>query len=67
MRKVTLVSVFVMMALSSCKKDYFCECITPDGFAVANTTIRDTKASAEDKCSGLAVPYETGTICSIVE
>lgn len=67
MKKVLFVSALAVLALASCQKDYYCSCITPDGFEVANTTIRDTKGSAEDKCSGLAVPYETGTVCSIVE
>ena len=34
--------------LTSCKKDYVCECVTI--YNTTNTTIHDTKKKAEAKC-----------------
>jgi hypothetical protein len=48
MKKVIL-SLVVVAALSSCKKDYTCTC-TGGGLSVS-TTIHDTKSSATTACT----------------
>ncbi len=51
MKKVLLIAV-ACVAMTSCKKDYTCECtVTTAGIsATASTTIRETKSKATTAC-----------------
>ncbi|HOY33409.1 MAG TPA: hypothetical protein PKW80_16135 [Bacteroidales bacterium] len=64
MKKLALISAglfIVAIALSSCKKDYTCEC-TVGGVSVKYTIEKTTKADAETKCN----TYITGTtVCEL--
>lgn len=57
-------AVLGVVALSSCKKEYTCECSYD--FAgttmTTSTVIKDTKKNAEDACEGLEV---SGYTCAI--
>ena len=55
MKNLFILTVFALIALTSCKKDYTCECTGYlDGVEVpgssASTTINDTKSNAADAC-----------------
>lgn len=52
MKKVLFLGAFAVLALSSCKKDYTCECtVTSGGLSVTSTTtINDTKKNATTTC-----------------
>ena len=56
MKKLLLVAAVAGMALTSCKKDYTCECTTSTNVlgmtqsATASTTIKDTKSKAKEAC-----------------
>ena len=46
-------AMLVLVAFSSCKKDYTCECTTSDGqggSAKTSVTITESKKDAEDAC-----------------
>ena len=66
MKKLFILTVFALIALTSCKKDYTCECKAYfDGvyFASESTTINDTKSKAKDECDkGDASDSSTGTL-----
>lgn len=57
MKKLSISLAVVAMAaftLSSCKKDYTCECSYSDNLGnkfTASTVINDTKKNAEDACT----------------
>ena len=54
MKKISLIlsfAFFGMLAMSSCKKDYTCECIdTTDKLVTKKMTITDKKKDAEKAC-----------------
>ena len=55
MKNLFILTVFALIALTSCKKDYTCECTGyVDGVEVAGSsasaTINDTKSKAADAC-----------------
>ena len=69
MKNLFILTVFALIALTSCKKDYTCECkyyesvwgiVDPEETEfVSSSTIKDTKSKAEDKCDkGDYVEYE---------
>lgn len=58
MKKLTLIAgVFAMVAMTSCKKDYTCECTTPMADGTELTTEHELndykKGDAEDACDEL--------------
>ncbi|RYM35108.1 hypothetical protein ERX46_06950 [Brumimicrobium glaciale] len=76
MKKVLFVGLlFGAMSLTSCKKDYTCECITStnmEGIADSSTsvTINDKKDDAKDQCENMSTSvtsgdYKTSTDCKI--
>jgi len=53
MKNLFILTVFALIALTSCKKDYTCECkFYEDGYLynTQSTTINDTKSKAADAC-----------------
>ena len=69
MKNLFILTVFALIALTSCKKDYTCECKYYESYFgivdseetefVSSSTIKDTKSKAEDKCDkGDFVEYE---------
>ncbi len=53
MKNLFILTVFALIALTSCKKDYTCECKGyVDGLYLGSesTTINDTKSKAADAC-----------------
>jgi hypothetical protein len=53
MKNLFILTVFALIALTSCKKDYTCECtVSIDGEVLASesNTINDTKSKAADAC-----------------
>ena len=55
MKNLFILTVFALIALTSCKKDYTCECTGyVDGEEVSGSsssvTIKDTKSKAADAC-----------------
>ena len=61
MKKTLFISAVALLSLSSCKKDYTCECTIP--FFGAGTTInveaKSSKKGAEEWCKSLQTPTET--------
>ncbi|MCX6197481.1 MAG: hypothetical protein NTY55_12690 [Flavobacteriia bacterium] len=56
MKNLFILTVFALIALTSCKKDYTCECKDyEDGVMVLSesTTIKDTKSKAKTSCDEL--------------
>ncbi|MBL7712612.1 MAG: hypothetical protein JNL13_09120 [Chitinophagaceae bacterium] len=54
MKKFTLaIAAFGLISLSSCKKEYTCECTFSGGglSGSISETIKDTKKKAKDKCA----------------
>ncbi|MCX6197480.1 MAG: hypothetical protein NTY55_12685 [Flavobacteriia bacterium] len=66
MKNLFILTVFALTALTSCKKDYTCECTTYlDGVSIGSgsETIKDTKSKAKDECDkGDASDSSTGTL-----
>ena len=63
-----------VLSLSSCKKDYTCECTTSLGGITtsASTTINDTKSNAEEACengssTSTVAGIESSVTCEIVD
>ncbi len=56
MKNLFILTVLGLLALTSCKKEYTCECKYTDsaypGISVplGSTTIKDTKKNAEEEC-----------------
>jgi hypothetical protein len=53
MKNLFILTVFTLIALTSCKKDYTCNCsIVSDGVTISSssTTIKDTKSKAKEAC-----------------
>ena len=51
MKKVFFIGMlFGGLALTSCKKDYTCECTETSGGSSTSVTINDTKSNAEEEC-----------------
>lgn len=75
MKKLFLsLAAISLLALTSCKKDWTCECTTTAiGIsASASTTIKDTKSNAKEDCeagstTSNAAGFESKTECKIVE
>ncbi|MCC6370933.1 MAG: hypothetical protein IT236_08015 [Bacteroidia bacterium] len=69
MKKTILtVAVIAGFAMTSCKKDYTCECVTKDNGTVVSTvstTINTTKSKAKDACSGKATASSGGSTISM--
>jgi hypothetical protein len=61
MKKLLLVAAVAAFTMTSCKKDYTCECtVTTGGISVVGTTtVKDTKKKAKETC-------EKGTTSSSV-
>ncbi|MEQ1732148.1 MAG: hypothetical protein ABL940_00655, partial [Bacteroidia bacterium] len=62
MKKLVLVAAVAVVALSSCKKDYKCECTT-GGITISGGTFKAKKADAEASCNVTT----TGTTCKAVK
>ncbi len=71
MKNLFILTVFALIALTSCKKDYTCNCtLTYDGETSAGLsyTINDTKSKAEDKCDEYDITeteFTVGNVCEI--
>ena len=70
MKNLFILTVFALIALTSCKKDYTCECTGYyDGEEVpgssASATINDTKSKAEDACEEGSIPENATTLISV--
>ncbi len=68
MKKVLLVAAFAAFVMTSCKKDYTCECcVSGSGTSIcASTTIKDTKKNAKDACEkGSVTAGGITTACTI--
>jgi hypothetical protein len=68
MKKILAITALGVLSLTSCKKDYTCECTTTASglSATVTTTIKDTKKNAEDACSAKnATANGATTTCSI--
>ena len=50
MKKLVVVVAVVVVALTSCKKSYKCECTT-GGVTISGGTFKATKADAEKSCN----------------
>ena len=55
MKNLFILTVFALIALTSCKKDYTCTCyVVEDGVtdmsSSVSTTIKDTKSKAKEAC-----------------
>ena len=67
MKNVLFVSALALLGLSSCKKNYTCECIqTIDMMGqktnqTVTTPIKDTKSNATDACKALSVSSNTSS------
>ena len=58
MKKVILLAFVAATALTSCKKDWTCEC-TDNGTSLGTVTIENkTKATAKTACEGNNVTYQ---------
>lgn len=63
-KSFSIITVLVIVALSSCKKDYTCVC-TSSGTTVSTTTIHATKSNATSQCSAMSSSGNNGKTCSI--
>ncbi|MBU0489443.1 MAG: hypothetical protein KKA07_02515 [Bacteroidetes bacterium] len=71
MKKIALVlgtAFIAAIALSSCKKDYTCECSWSDAPTLKTTvTINNTKKKAEDLCTEMTWTFDGATYsCEII-
>jgi hypothetical protein len=63
MKNLFILTVFALIALTSCKKDYTCECkYYEDGYLynTGTTTIKDTKSKAKTSCDNLDASSNLG-------
>lgn len=63
MKNLFILTVFALIALTSCKKDYTCECkLYDDGYlyGTETTTIKDTKSKAKTSCDALDATTDLG-------
>jgi len=71
MKNLFILTVFALIALTSCKKDYTCECtFTYDGEEIESesVTINNTKSKAADECDEGDSPeteFAFGSECEI--
>ena len=73
MKNLFILTVFALVALTSCKKDYTCTCYAvEDGVTdmtlSVSTTIKDTKSKAKEACDKLDAAEtvdEFGYACEI--
>ena len=56
MKPIVLLAVLLTGILTSCKKDYYCEC-RQAGVLTASKTYHDTKFGAKNKCKNLDTNY----------
>lgn len=52
----------ISLALTSCKKDFTCECTYTDGTKITYTFENTTKKLADDLCTGYVI---TGKTCEL--
>jgi phage-related protein len=68
MKKLVLaVAALGLVSLTSCKKEYTCEC-SYNGTVIGSAKIKDTKKKAKDACTGLNTSYAafgSGVNCAI--
>jgi hypothetical protein len=74
MKKIFLVGALAFLGLTSCKKDYTCECTSTVDMgelgktsASASTTINDTKANATEACDAGDSKSTSGLYSSSVD
>ena len=68
MKKILLIAAVAGFVMTSCKKDYTCECTTTGtgSTQVTTFTITDTKSKATDACEGTgSVVGPLTTTCKI--
>jgi len=67
MKKILLIVSVASLAMTSCQKDYTCECTqtTAVGPYVEESTIHDTKGSAKKQCDVLTATGRDGYSCVI--
>ena len=67
MKNLFILTVFAIVALTSCEKDYTCECkVYIDGMYLGSDsqTIKDTKKNAIKECDKLDEYYDDGVTTS---
>ena len=62
MKKLVLVAAVAVVALSSCKKDYVCQCTSGSITAKGSTVYHDTKKNADKNCTSTV----SGITCEAV-
>ena len=73
MKNLFILTVFALVALTSCKKDYTCTCYAvedgvTDMSSSVSITIKDTKSKAKEACDKLDVAEtvdDFGNACEI--
>ncbi len=68
MKKIIAIAAMAVLVLSSCKKDYTCECTTTGNgqTATASSTVKATKKDAKEACeSGSSSASGYTTTCAI--
>ena len=72
MKKILLLAAVACMTMTSCKKDYTCECTATSGqtgntqSASTSVTIHDKKDAAKTTCENGSSDQSTGTYVSKV-
>jgi hypothetical protein len=57
---IALIALFGALTLTSCKKDYTCEC-SVNGTVYGTTTFHTTKSKAKDACNATVTVVGAGT------
>lgn len=61
---IALIALFGALSLTSCKKDYTCEC-SENGVVYLTTTIHAKKSDAKTACSASSTAGGTTVSCSL--
>lgn len=63
MKKILLIAGVICLGMSSCKKDYTCECTTayPSGSQTVSFTVNAKKKDADAACTALQTTVQSGT------
>lgn len=58
MKPMILLAISTIFILSSCKKDYTCNCFNPGG-VFQKFNIKDTRRKATQRCNAYSKEYQT--------
>jgi len=61
---IALIALFGALSLTSCKKDYTCEC-SSGGVVIGTSTIHTTKSKAKDACNQSASSGGVTVTCTL--